>query len=265
MATRFFAASFAVLVACGPDPGHDPREQAERYAGSVCDAQASCGCVTEFEDDDACASAFFELFMDAADRPDVDVDGDCVDEVVAYWQAEPCGGGEFPTCVAIQGERQPGESCTPRISMPRLGADDCGAGSSCDRGICRRQGDIPWVLDEGEACSPLALNACGFELFCDNAGVCVPTAGPGESCDPLGCDPRIEPTLFCEGAGPSGTGQCAPAGELGDPCDPTDWLACSADAGLQCDAATRTCAPASQSICVFMNSPLLARALAADD
>jgi len=264
---RLSALLLTALVACEAEP--DDREQ---FRGS-CEQIFACGCLVDpYNDIDECmrdAAAFRAGWLAEAAAAGLTPDTACMDR----WQApdpdmcltwheyevlhpidEIFGGTECGVCSVASGARQIGEVCTQFSRYGR--ASDCAPGLLCE-GVCI---DPCVPTSAGLPCEN-GVNECGEGLHCSVDRVCVPVAGPGESCAHKSCavhhicDDELdrcvrlpadgEPCLgaFCDweyGLTCLPTGVCGEPPKRGEPC----LYGCADD--LNCHPFDHVCAPRGQ-------------------
>lgn len=246
-------------LGCGPDRGKEPRgDDAERYAEKICDAIATCGCYDFFVSPASCESEYSKRFKGLASAG-LELDAECFDEVLDDdHDLADCGRDkEAPKewrCTVLQGAKKLGEVCSDHnLELPPFSVSECEGELVCLDGVCAPFGSPGPELGIGEACFSDQSTSChAAGLYCGADGTCRPESFPGESCtSPFACARVEETSSYCQGLGAS-AGVCAPAAELGEPCDSEDWFAC----GLGwCDPGTNACIANGPNICKLTDFP----------
>jgi len=117
----------------------------------------------------------------------------------------------------------------------------CGDGAQCQSSFCAGGGDFSCgtCALRPQAGQPCAGGKCDRGLVCNDADTCVVPAGAGDAC--TAATPCAS-LLSCVGTG--GTGICANAAAVGEPCDEAEETApnCSFLSGLFCNGNTHVCA-----------------------
>lgn len=266
MKMRFLITSMFLfgLVACKPERQPPPSAEAERYAAVVCEAAAECGCASWLAPHDACMTTLMSRF-DEVRAQGLDIDEGCFAELLEALGEDPCGEtmvtNPFEACPALFGEQREGQACTARVGfLPLIFANDCVEGV-CYQGSCLVDGPRPF-MDLGERCEGEHFT-CSPPGYCSAAGYCAERQQLGEPCDPFGCIAEH----YCEGGRPDRLGTCEPWIELGDACDPLDYMPCKwgtrevdgwTVTDLRwCDPTTNTCVERNAKVCNALNVVML--------
>lgn len=245
----------AVALACGPESGDEPSAEARAYAKAICTARVDCGCASHFSDDEACRDALAARFDDLLGT--FAVDRECFEEL--HDSLPDCGSVQPSTperCSLVVGTRAEGETCSPHLELPVAWINECADGLACVSGICLPPPGAVQGLRDGSACRPSVPTSCGsFDLYCGDDSRCHVVLAEGVACSsPYACDGGLTCSGFSEGAG-----TCTRTPDVGEPCDPLDYLACFNTAVISrafCNPATHTCeAERGPAICEALNEP----------
>lgn len=244
-----YAAALVLGLSCGPDrPGVPERERASEFASAMCEAFASCGCATTLSFDE-CMVEYREDFLTVAGNLDLDVA--CFEAFLDVLVEDPCAAtdGEVWTsailpCAVFSGTKSAGASCTRHPEIQPLLVDECGDGLRCAHGVCADESQTEGKKFEvGDSCTVTDSLICNsLDLFCD-VDTCAPKRPNGQPCQTSAACAEG----YCPTSGEGGEGLCTPHHDLGETCEPLDFLNCvdvaqsSGSFSAWCDPSTKTC------------------------
>lgn len=247
--------------ACGPD---DLGDVAGRYADAVCRGISTCGCANPFSDDNACAQEFSDRFGSLVDEG-LTLDRECYRKVIDRAKLDDCSAvdaaPEETRCTVLRGSKKQGDPCIELwAELPPFNAEECGAGLICYDGRCAPKGSTGPYLAEGDACVSEQAASCHVShLYCHESGVCRARPRLGEGCDsPFACalDDGAGSLLYCRGWSPASNGTCTTQAAMGEPCEPTDWFACTdGTARGWCEPTQRVCVEDGPAVCLATEFP----------
>jgi hypothetical protein len=126
-----------LAFACGPEAEPED-ERAREYGQNLCAAIDDCGCEARLESRDECVEEFAARVQGELNKG-AEINDDCFASVIEALDA--CTTPET-VCVAVQGDRREGESCTSASEFGPLQVNQCSPELIC------RAGGVPQpILD----------------------------------------------------------------------------------------------------------------------